>query len=191
MSLERLRATLSRRCRHCRSTCRRCRAELRALHYRPGKPRPFRARRFRPARRLSISMPKPNWRSTPISNGKATTLVVFTYPAMEMARNRIAHFQQIPGAVVKRTGPLVAVALQSGQRRTKRNGCCRGSNIRRKSRSPNMPPTLKDNPANLFLNIFILCLVLAGILRSVSGLVVGGLPDSVAPRRARRARATT
>jgi hypothetical protein len=35
-------------------------------------------------------------------------------------------------------------------------------------------PTLKDNPVNLFLNIFILCLVLAGFC-VVSGLVVGGV----------------
>ena len=43
--------------------------------------------------------------------GKETRLILFSYPTMEMARDRIAHFQQVPGAVVKRAGPLVAVAL--------------------------------------------------------------------------------
>ena len=37
--------------------------------------------------------------------GKETRLILFSYPTMEMARDRIAHFQQVPGAVVKRAGP--------------------------------------------------------------------------------------
>ncbi len=49
------------------------------------------------------------------TTGKETTLIVFSYPTMEMARDRIAHFQQVPGAMVKRTGPLVAVALNRGE----------------------------------------------------------------------------
>ena len=35
------------------------------------------------------------------------------------------------------------------------------------------PPTLKDNPANLFLNVFILCAILAGIC-VLGGVMVGG-----------------
>jgi hypothetical protein len=35
------------------------------------------------------------------------------------------------------------------------------------------PPTLRDNPANLFLNVFILCLILAGIC-VLGGVMVGG-----------------
>ena len=51
---------------------------------------------------------------------KQATLIVFSYPTMEMARDSIAHFQQIPGAMVKRTGPLVAICArseESGRRR--------------------------------------------------------------------------
>ena len=43
--------------------------------------------------------------------GKETTIVVFSYPTMEIARDRYQRFQQLPGAVAKRSGPLVAVAL--------------------------------------------------------------------------------
>src|SRR5581483_2501480 len=45
--------------------------------------------------------------------GKQTTVVVFDYPTMEMARDRVTHFQQIPGGVAKRTGPLVAMVLNA------------------------------------------------------------------------------
>jgi len=38
-------------------------------------------------------------------------LVIFNYPAPAMAREQAAEFQKISGAVVKRTGPLVAVVL--------------------------------------------------------------------------------
>jgi len=105
--------------------------------------------------------------------GHETTLVLFTYPTMEMARDRIAHFQQIPGAVVKRSGPLVAAALDSASPDDAERLL---SQVKYQAdiTVPEHVPTLKDNPANLFLNIFILCLVLAGFCL-VSGLMVGGL----------------
>lgn len=39
------------------------------------------------------------------------TLAIFSYPAPQMARQQAAEFQKIPGAVVKRSGPLLAVVL--------------------------------------------------------------------------------
>lgn len=39
----------------------------------------------------------------------AETLVIFSYPTPQIARQQAAEFQKLPGAVVKRTGPLVAV----------------------------------------------------------------------------------
>jgi hypothetical protein len=41
------------------------------------------------------------------------TLAVFSYPTPEIARQQTPAFEAIPGAVVKRTGPLVALALPS------------------------------------------------------------------------------
>jgi hypothetical protein len=92
---------------------------------------------------------------------------------MEMARDRIAHFQQVPGAVVKRAGPLVAVALHPVSADEAERLLAR-IKYQAEVTLPEHVPTLKDNPANLFLNIFVLCLVLAGFC-VVSGLVVGGL----------------
>ncbi len=104
---------------------------------------------------------------------KQATLIVFSYPTMEMARDRVAHFQQIPGAMVKRTGPLLAVALDA-KNPDEAERLLSQIKYEAEVTVPEHVPTLKDNPANLFLNIFILCLVLAGFC-VVSGLVVGGV----------------
>ena len=39
------------------------------------------------------------------------TLAVFSYPTPQIARERLVDFQRISGAMVKRTGPLLAVIL--------------------------------------------------------------------------------
>ena len=106
------------------------------------------------------------------SGGKDMTLLVFSYPTMEMARDRAPHFQQIPGIVVKRTGPLVAVTLDGTPDAAEKLL----SQVRYQAEvvMPEHVPTPKDNPANLFLNIIILCGILAGFC-VVSGLVVGGM----------------
>ena len=109
----------------------------------------------------------------PGKQGKETKLILFNYPTMEMARDRIAHFQQVPGAVVKRAGPLVAVALNPASADEAERLLAR-IKYQAEVTLPEHVPTMKDNPANLFLNIFYLCLVLAGFCL-VSGLVVGGL----------------
>jgi hypothetical protein len=108
----------------------------------------------------------------PGKSGKATTLVVFTYPALEMARDRVKAFQQISGAVAKRSGPLVAIALNPGSPDDAERLLSR---VRYQAdvTVAEHPPTQKDNPANLFLNVFILCLILAGIC-VLGGVMVGG-----------------
>jgi hypothetical protein len=105
--------------------------------------------------------------------GKETTLVVFNYPTMEMARDRIPHFQQVAGTVVKRSGPLVAVTLNAANPDDAERLL---SQVRFQAEVtlPEHVPTKRDNAGNFFLNIIYLCLVLAGFC-VVSGLVVGGL----------------
>jgi hypothetical protein len=105
--------------------------------------------------------------------GKETTLVLFNYPTMEMARDRLPHFQEIPGAVVKRSGPLVAVALNPSSPDDAERILSRVRYQAEVTQSEHVP-TLKDNPANLFLNVLILCLILAGVC-VLGGLMVGGL----------------
>lgn len=102
-----------------------------------------------------------------------TTLVVFNYPTMEMARDRIPHFQQIPGAVVKRSGPLVALTLNAANPDDAERLLSQVK-FQAEVTLPEHVPTRRDNAGNFFLNVFYLCLVLAGFCL-LSGLVVGGI----------------
>lgn len=43
------------------------------------------------------------------------TLAVFSYPTMQMARQQAAVMEKLPNAAVKRSGPLVALALAPGK----------------------------------------------------------------------------
>ena len=43
--------------------------------------------------------------------GSAGRLSIFNYPTHDMARQRVEEFRKLPGAVVKRSGPLVAVVM--------------------------------------------------------------------------------
>jgi hypothetical protein len=105
--------------------------------------------------------------------GKETTLLIFSYPTMEMARDRYPQFQKVPGAVVKRTGPLVAVALNPSSADDAERLLAQVK-YQAEVTLPQHVPTPKDNPVNLFWNIFILCCVLA-VFCVMSGLVVGGV----------------
>ncbi len=100
------------------------------------------------------------------------TLLLFSYPTPEMARDRLPHFQEVPGTVTRRSGPLVAVALNATPDDAER--LLSRVHYQAEVTVPEHVPTLRDNPANLFLNIIILCGILAGFC-VVSGLVVGGL----------------
>jgi hypothetical protein len=44
-------------------------------------------------------------------NGKDLSLLLFNYPTPNAARERMAEFQKIPGAFVKRAGPMLAVVM--------------------------------------------------------------------------------
>ncbi len=101
------------------------------------------------------------------------TLAIFNYPTHQMAMQQIAQFEKLPGAVVKRSGPMIAVVLSPpdpdfaehllGQVRYQ-------AEITRDE----YVPTQRDNPGVLLYNAF----VLIGILLAfavVSGLIFGGL----------------
>jgi hypothetical protein len=100
-----------------------------------------------------------------------TTVVVFNFPAIEMAQKQYAMFEAIPGAVAKRTGPLVAVALHATSP-DEAERLLAQVKFQAEVTIDEKAPTLKDNPANLFLNIIILCGVLIAFC-VVSGLVFG------------------
>lgn len=105
--------------------------------------------------------------------GKETTLIIFSYPSMEMARDRLPHFQQVPGAVSKRSGPIIAAVLNSPSP----DDAERLLSQVKYQAAVTLPEHIqnsRDNAATLFMNIFILCLILVALC-IVAGIVVGGL----------------
>ena len=102
-----------------------------------------------------------------------TTIVVFNFPGIEMAQKQYPMFEAIPGAVAKRTGPLVAIALHPTSP-DEAERLLSKVKFQAEVTLSEKPPTLKDNPANLFLNIMILCGVIAALF-IVAGLVFGGI----------------
>jgi len=106
------------------------------------------------------------------ANYGKTTVVVFNFPAIEMAQKQYPMFEAIPGAVAKRTGPLVAVALHPSSP-DEAERLLAQVKYQAEITMAEKPPTLKDNPANLFLHIMILSGVLIGFC-VLSGLAFGG-----------------
>jgi hypothetical protein len=107
------------------------------------------------------------------AKGAKTTLVVFNFPGLEMSRKQYPAFEAIPGAVAKRSGPLVAIALHpinpdEAERLL--------AHVRYQAEvtMAERPPSLKDNAGNLLLNIAILCGVLITLCLA-GGLVFGGM----------------
>ncbi|HKD08093.1 MAG TPA: DUF6599 family protein [Bryobacteraceae bacterium] len=108
------------------------------------------------------------------SKGKETTLVVFNYPTMEMARDRYAAFQKTANTVSKRSGPLVAVVLNPASP-DEAERLLSGVRYQATVTVPEAPlPNRHDNAGTLMLNIFLLCLILAAFC-ILSGIVVGGI----------------
>jgi hypothetical protein len=100
-------------------------------------------------------------------------LAIFNYPTHQMAMQQIAEFQKLPGAVVKRSGPMIAVVISPpdpdfaehllGEVRYQ-------AEITRDE----YVPTQRDNPGVLLYNAF----VMIGILLAfavVSGVIFGAM----------------
>ncbi len=100
-------------------------------------------------------------------------LVIFSYPTFGMARQQLAEFEKIPGAVAKRTGPLVAVTVHPSDKDEAERVLSR---VRYQAAVtlPEKPPSPKDNPANLLLNIALLIGILI-VFCALSGLAFGGI----------------
>ena len=98
-------------------------------------------------------------------------MALFSYPTPSIARDREAALTKIPGAIVKRTGSLVAVILHPSDA----NGAeslISQVHYQATVTTGQKPFTPKDNPGNLMLNIFYLILILFGFC-VVSGVLFG------------------
>ncbi len=107
------------------------------------------------------------------AKGGDLTLGIFSYPTPNLAREREAAFGELPGAVVKRTGPLVAVILSPSDPDEAQRLLARVQYQATITWSERMP-TGRDNVANLILNV----LLLAGVLLLfclAAGLALGGV----------------
>ncbi len=101
------------------------------------------------------------------------TLAVFNYPTPQIAMQRVEEFGKLPGTVVKRSGPLVAV-IQNSPDADFAEKLLDGIRYQAVVTRDEYVPTRRDNMGELLLNICILIGILAAF-SLVSGLVVGGL----------------
>jgi len=104
--------------------------------------------------------------------GDVSTLV-FNYPTWAISQQRAAEFSKLPGSVVKRSGPLVAVTLSPADPDLAETVLSRVA-FKADVTLQEHVPTLRDNIGNLVINAF----VLIGILLCfalVAGLAVGGV----------------
>jgi hypothetical protein len=101
-----------------------------------------------------------------------TALAVFDYPTHQIAMQKEPEFAKLPGAVVKRSGPLVAVVLAPPDPDFAERLLARIRYEASVTRDEYVP-TRRDNIGNLVINAF----ELIGILLAfalVSGLALGG-----------------
>ncbi len=100
-------------------------------------------------------------------------LAIFSYPTNDIARDRVAQFQKIAGAMTKRTGPLVALILAPGDPNAAESLL---SQVRYQASvtAAHRFPTPKDNVGSFMVNLFELIGVLL-VFCALSGLAVGGL----------------
>lgn len=99
-------------------------------------------------------------------------LAIFNYPTPQIAMQRAPDFEKLAGAVVKRTGPLVAVVLAPPDPDFAERVL---SAIRYQAEvtRDEYVPTRRDNIGDLLLNAFILIGILLAF-SVVSGLALGG-----------------
>jgi hypothetical protein len=99
-------------------------------------------------------------------------LAIFSFPTPNLARERLADLQKIPGALVKRSGPIVAVILSPPNADDAERLL---SQIRYQATITwsERVRTRRDNIGDLIINAFILIGVLLGF-SLVAGLAFGG-----------------
>ena len=98
-------------------------------------------------------------------------LAIFNYPTQQIAMLKLGDFEKIPGAVVKRSGPLVAVVLAPADSDAAERLL---SQVRYQAEvtRDEYVPTRRDNIGNLVINAFVLIGILL-VFATVTGLFVG------------------
>ena len=104
--------------------------------------------------------------------GGEMKLAIFSYPTPNIARERLAEMQKLPGALAKRTGPLVAVVLSPPSADEAERVL---SQVRYQASISwsQYVPSRRDNIGDLIINAFILIGFLLAF-STVAGLAFGG-----------------
>jgi hypothetical protein len=105
--------------------------------------------------------------------GGETGLAIFSYPTPNLARERAIEFSKIPGAMVKRSGPLLAVVLAPPNPDEAERLLAKVRYQATISWSEHVP-SRRDNIGDLILNIFTLTGVLL-LFCLAAGLAFGGI----------------
>jgi hypothetical protein len=102
-----------------------------------------------------------------------TTLAIFNYPTPQIAIQQTAEFQKLPGAAVKRSGPMIAVVLSPPDPDYAEHLL---SQVRYQAEitRDEYVPTQRDNPGSLLYNVFMLTGILLA-LAIVSGIFFGAI----------------
>jgi hypothetical protein len=108
-------------------------------------------------------------------------LAVFNYPTPQIAMQKLGDFEKVPGAVVKRTGPLIAVLLSPPDADAAERLLAQVRYDVQVTLNERVPGAT-DNPGNMLVAIF----TLAGFLIVfcvIAGLFVGGFRTILFGRR--------
>lgn len=109
-------------------------------------------------------------------------MAIFNYPTPQIAMQRVSDFEKLPGAVAKRSGPMVAVVLSPPDPDFAER-LLAGVRYRAEVTRDEYVPTRRDNIGNLIVNAFILIGILLAF-SVASGLALGGFRALV--RRTRK-----
>ena len=102
------------------------------------------------------------------------SLAIFDYPTPSMARERLLEFQKIPGAMVKRAGPLVAVTIDPPDLDSAERLLAQVKYETNLTWSQKVPVNEVKGFARTLINIFIFAGVVLGMCL-VAGIAFGGL----------------
>lgn len=99
-------------------------------------------------------------------------LAIFNYPTHRIAMQTLGGFQKLPGALAKRSGPLVAVVLSAPDADSAERLLGQVRYDAQITRDEYVP-TRRDNIGDLILNVFVLIGLLL-VFALLSGLLMGG-----------------
>jgi hypothetical protein len=101
------------------------------------------------------------------------SLAIFNYPTPNMARERLAEFQKIPGAMAKRAGPLVAVTIDPPDLDSAERLLAQVKYEASLTLTQKVPVNEVKSFAKTLLNAFLLIGVVFGLC-IVAGIALGG-----------------